>query len=117
MPPHLCPEDTPKDQLELSEAWALLKSVIMEPYGNSPTWTHQLVREEWCKGDVVGVPKQKKQFDSWKPNVVMMDTPPYVEMVNGLPVHRPGLIKTVVNDVFSFDIRAEIVPPDQTSIL
>ena len=105
---------TPEDK-KMAEAWELLKEHVNYLH-KSPAWSHKLVTEVWAK-DEMKMPKPSKGFVHWKPSVIMCETAPSQVLTDeGLWVQLPGSMRALINDVWSYDVRADVVPPNYLKI-
>ena len=107
---------TETEDKALRQAWELLCAKMKHEFVANPNWTHKLIREQWAAADTK-VARSKKGVAPWQPEVFKAETPGRDVMeANGLAKHIPGSVRFMVNDVFAYDVEAQIVPPNSVKI-
>ena len=98
------------DHKALVQAFLLLKEHLVAPFKENPDWDHAKVME-WAKNDPLTL-KRKVSPDA-APETILLETPSRVDD-EGQQV--PGAVRVIINDIFSYDVRAVITPPNLLKI-
>ena len=119
-PPQVCHSPlvtlTEPEDKALAEAWTLLCTKIKPEFAAAPTWTHKLIREQWAAADIK-VARSRREVAPWVPEVFVAETPGRdVVAADGTSKHIPGSVRFMVNDVFAYDVEAQILPPHTVKI-